>query len=133
MITVVLDNQAVTVLLDRWKGHPARRVVMAHLEADDAVGISPSMVFVEAGIDRRTPGAAAANRQVATPLPRQETGTVVDEATRARNAAGRGSPVDAMVASVAAELQAAEVLTSDPDDLTALLSHLDADARTVRV
>lgn len=130
---VVLDNHALTLLLDRHRGDPARRTVLAHLEADEATAVSPSIVFVEAAIDRRSPEAAPVNRLVTSPRPRHETGRTVDDATRARTAAGRGSVVDAMVASVAATTQAAEVLTSDVGDLRVLLEHLDADTRVVHL
>ena len=134
--TVVLDNEAVQALVD--PSHRRHRRVLAVVEAVAARNLRragtvrlvvPTSVRVEAGWDRRTPGAAAINR------------LRTDDHTLDAGAADRAAGVrSALTVSVAdAHLAAAiattdgphAVLTSDVQDLRAVADHLGVPLRLI--
>lgn len=136
--TVVLDNEAVQALLD--PGHREHRAALAVMEATAARNlrragmvrvIVPTAVRVEAGWDRRAPGAAAVNR------------LRVDDAALDTAAADRAVPirsrlgvsvVDAHLAAVIAATPGPHaVVTSDADDLGRIAAQLAVEVAIVVV
>ena len=125
MRTVVLDNEAVQALTD--SAHAQHRTVVAHLAGVvsrrrrgalvDAV--VPTSVRVEAGWDRRMPGAAAINRF-------RLRDHVLDASTADLAASIQGDcglgPVDAHIGATVRSVSAGDVvvLTSDPLDIAAV-------------
>jgi len=136
--TVVLDNEAVQALLD--PGHRKHRAALAVMEATAARNlrragmvrvIVPTAVRVEAGWDRRAPGAAAVNR------------LRVDDAALDTASADRAVPirsrlgvsvVDAHLAAVIAATPGPHaVVTSDADDLGRIATQLAVEVAIVVV
>ena len=122
----MLDNEALQAL--SAPDHPKHRLVVAYLEAANgrnsrhagtATVLVPTVVRVEAAIDRRAPSTASLARfrvaDVTLDLHR------ADRAAALRRAGG--SAVDACVAEVAASVMHGEitVLTADLSDLPSLL------------
>jgi hypothetical protein len=136
--SIVLDNEAVTALMD--VRHPKHRRVLPFLEGAaqrrTRTGgprvLVPVAVRIEAGWDRTARSAVTANRvSGATDVPLS--GVDADTAARFR-AATDVSVVDATVAvAVVTAPRPTVVLTSDVSDLTALASLLDGDVRIVRI
>lgn len=125
MTTVVLDNEAVQALTDAT--HAKHRTVVAHLagavsrrrrgKVVDAV--VPTTVRVEAGWDRRAPGAAAINRfrlrdHALDP-------STADTAAHIQRRCHLG-PADAHIGATVRSVAAGDVvvLTSDPHDIAAV-------------
>lgn len=135
---VVLDNEAAQALARR--DHPKHTEALAFLVA--AGGRSgrgprahvcvPTVVRVEAGIDRRAPGTAAFNRLRIHDVALDRPGA--DRAAGLRHVGG--SAVDACVA-VTAGLSATAsdvvVLTADLTDIPRLLEAAGVDATTRRI
>lgn len=95
----------------------------------------PSVVLTEAltGDHRRD---VAANRLLRTCQVRAVGEEVSREAARLRTATGRAgtiSAVDATVAALAGTLRGAVVVTSDPNDLRALIEHVDVPVTVLAV
>lgn len=132
----MLDNQPVHILLGRPDDPRHRRVVGRLSEASHA--LVPAIVRVESGA-ARTARNAPLNRLTddaeTHPLLRGRGSRLADVAIAARSGTARKtSPVDAMVAAVAAALPGrVEVLTSDPDDLRALRDAIGADFHVVSI
>lgn len=115
-VVVVLDNEAVSVLLPERRFDPKRRRLMARLEGSDDV-VVPTVVRIEANVPRssRTADLGRLTRDVHLP----DAGT--DEAIAVRNVVPGASVVDAVVAAIANRIAAdrVEVVTSDLPDLSA--------------
>ncbi len=134
--TVVLDNEAVQALLD--PDHRKHRRVLAAVEAvtaralrraGSACLVVPTAVRVEAGWDRRAPGAAAINRIRVNDAPLDR--PTADRAAGVRHALGV-SVADAHLAAVIASTAGpVAVLTSDVADVHRIAGHLDADVTVV--
>ncbi|MCA1676225.1 MAG: hypothetical protein LC799_29975 [Actinobacteria bacterium] len=133
---VVLDNEAVQALLD--PDHRKHRRVLAAVEAVTARALRragstglvvPTAVRVEAGWDRRAPGAAAINRMRVHDAPLDR--PAADRAAGVRHALGV-SVADAHLAAVIVSAAGpVAVLTSDVVDLRRIAGHLDADVTEV--
>jgi hypothetical protein len=127
--TVVLDNEAVQALAD--PAHPKHRRVLAVVEAAAARNLRragtvalvvPTCVRVEAGWNRRDPGAAVINRL--------RIDDVALDTLAANEAAGiraslRVSVIDAHLGAVLGAMAGPHaVLTSDADDLQRIATRL---------
>jgi len=128
-VTVVLDSGGLTALV-------GQRARLAELRRRGRWPAQvPTVVLAEAltGDHRRD---FDANRLLRACQVREVGETVAREAARLRTAtrrAGTISAVDAIVAAFAADRPGAAVLSSDPDDLTALAEHTRAPVRVVAV
>ncbi len=134
--TVVLDNEAVQALTDPT--HRKHRRVLAVVEAVAARNLRragavrlvvPTSVRVEAGWDRRTPGAAAINRL-------RVDDHALDAGSADRAACVRSaltvSVADAHLAAVVATTDGPHaVLSSDADDVRSIGEHLGVALRLV--
>lgn len=138
MRTVLLDNEAVQAMIDLT--HRKHRSALAMIEATAARNLRragahrvvvPTTVRVEAGWDRRGPGAAAVNRlRVADDA---LDGDAADRAVRIR---GRldVSVADAHLGAVLAVTPTpVTVVTSDPDDVRRIAGHLDVEVTIARL
>lgn len=136
--TVVLDNEAVHVLLDgRHRKH--RRLLAAveliaarNLRRSGTVDLLvPTTVRVEAGWDRFAPDAAKANQLRAMDAPLD--GPVANRSVQLRKAL-KISVADAHLGAVLDSTPGPHsVLTSDVDDVTRIARHLGVDCVVVRV
>lgn len=138
MRTVLLDNGAVQALIDPT--HRKHRSALAMIEAAAARNLRragahrvvvPTTVRVEAGWDRRRPGAAAINR-----LRVADDALDGDAANRAAIIRGllEVSVVDAHLGAVLAVTPTpVTVVTSDPDDIRRIVAHLDVQVTVVRL
>lgn len=134
--SVVLDNEAVQALLD--PDHRKHRRALAAVEAVTARALRragstslvvPTAVRVEAGWDRRAPGAAVINRMRVDDASLDQ--SAADCAAGVRHVLGVSVPdahLGAVVVSTAAPVA---VLTSDVADIRRLVGHLDADVTVV--
>ncbi|MGH3886738.1 MAG: hypothetical protein ACRDSZ_09245 [Pseudonocardiaceae bacterium] len=129
--TVVLDNEAVQALADPAH-HKHRRVVAVveaavarNLRRADAVRlVVPTCVRVEAGWNRRDPGAAVVNRLRIDDVTLDT--LTANEAAGIRSSLGV-SVVDAHLGAVLGVTAGPHaVLTSDADDLRRIAKHLGA-------
>jgi predicted nucleic acid-binding protein len=126
---VVLDNEAAQALAR--SDHPKHARVMRFVDAvavrksrgTRARVVVPTVVRIEAGIDRRSPVAAAFNRLQVRDVPGTE--SVADEAAALRPLGG-GSAVDACVAVTAVRAAGDDatvvVLTADLTDVPRLVA-----------
>jgi hypothetical protein len=126
--TVVLDNEAVQVLTTG--GHPKRGKMLAHFEViakHRARVLVPVAVRVEAGWDRRSPGAADANRLPVLDMPL--TVEAANVAARLVDGISGLSVADASVGAVLAQLADKEtpvvVLSSDRSDMERIAAWLN--------
>jgi hypothetical protein len=128
---LVLDNEAAQAIAD--PAHPKHRRVMAHLDAARHTGAGrtrrlavtvPTVVRVEAGLDRTAPTSATINR-LTTDILLDRPMTDAAAAVQARTGVG---PADAHLA--AAVRDGDVVLTSDPPDIR---SAAEADIRIITV
>lgn len=134
--SVILDNEAVQALID--PAHRKHRRVLAAVEAVTArarqrVGsarlVVPSAVRVEAGWDRRAPGAAVINRMPADDVPLDR--PAADRAAAVRHALGVSVADAHLAAVIASTAPPVAVLTSDVTDLRRIAGYLDADVAVV--
>lgn len=134
--SVVLDNEAVQAMLD--PDHRKHRRVLAAVEAVTARSLRragsarlvvPTAVRVEAGWDRRAPGAAAINqlRVDDAPLDRP----AADHAAGIRRALGVSAADAHLAAVIASTAGPVAVLTSDVADVHRIVGYLDADVTVV--
>jgi hypothetical protein len=131
-----LDNEAVQALLN--PDHHKHRRVLAAVEAVTARALRrarsaylvvPTAVRVEAGWDRRAPGAAVINRMRVDDAPLDR--SAADCAAGVRNSLGV-SVADAHLGAVLVSTVApVAVLTSDVADIRRIAGHLDADVTVV--
>ncbi len=134
---VVLDNEAAQALATPH--HPKPHLALSFLGAvatrsAPARVYVPTVVRVEAGIDRRSPTTTAFNRLRIADVPLGS--PAADQAARLHRVAG--SVVDACVAVAAADLSGTEpsevvVLTADLTDLPPLLAEAGVKARVHRL
>ena len=128
MRTVVLDTEAVAVLLD--PAHGKHRTVIAHLEGvasrrrrgASVVAVVPTAVRVEAGWDRTAPSAAAINRLRIHDRP---LGSSTADVAAAVNARTNKGVVESHIGAAVQGLRADDevvVLSSDPDDMILVAS-----------
>jgi hypothetical protein len=128
--SIVLDNEAVQALLA--PDHRKHRRVLAAVEAVTVRALRhagsvrlvvPTAVRVEAGWDRRAPGAAAINRMRVDDAPLDR--PAADRAAGVRHALSV-SVADAHLAAVLASTAApVAVLTSDVADIRRIADHLN--------
>jgi hypothetical protein len=136
--TVVLDNEAVQVLLDGR--HRKHRRLLAAMEVMSARNVRrsgtvdllvPTTVRVEAGWDRLAPDAAKANQLRA--MDSLLDGPMANRAVQLRKAL-EISVTDAHLGAVLDATPGPHtVFTSDVDDLTRVVDHLRIDCVVVRV
>ncbi len=132
---IVLDNEAVQALLDR--GHRKHRRCLTLLRGADAgrsaaTIVVPTTVRVEAGWDRRYPGAALANRMRIRDLALDEHGANV--AVELRGALSLSVADAHLGATIAAADGPCTVITSDTADVRAMVAVLGrADVVVVRI
>lgn len=130
--TVVLDNEAVGALTDVH--HPKHRTVLALLEVtnqrrgrkQELQVVVPTAVRVEAGWDRNDPASSHVNR-ISRAVDFNLDAPVANRCVRLSRLVPEASVVDVTVAQAAeaAALQPATIITSDADDITSLVGHLD--------
>lgn len=136
---LVLDNEAVQALVD--PSHAKHPEALALLEArtqrntrvpGSVIGVVPTAVRVEAGVDRTGSGAQALGRLRIHDV--ELTTARAEVAARLRSSAG-GSTVDATVAEAAASQgdSVVTVLTADLTDLPRLLAAAESGARCHRI
>ncbi|MGI9016133.1 MAG: hypothetical protein ACR2HR_03350 [Euzebya sp.] len=123
-VVVLLDNEAVSVLLPGRRLDPKRRHLLARLEEADAV-LVPTVVRIEANAPSTSTNADLGRLTRDTHLPDVH----ADDAIAVRAAVPTASVVDATLAAIANLVTAdrVEVVTSDLPDLSA------ATAATVHV
>lgn len=130
-VTVVLDGAGLQAWAQRLPPRPLLIVMEVLRRAGAGRVLVPSIVAVEA----LTGGArdAAVNQTIKQvdldehlPLPRARAAASLRQGTHA-------SAVDAVVAEAALRTNAAFLVTSDPDDLTALIEHGSGSTRVVAV
>lgn len=137
---LVLDNEAAQALAD--PDSPKHRTALQYVDAlavrksrrVSSRIVLPTVVRVEAGIDRRAAGSAAFNRlQIRDVL---VTGALADQAAALRVVVG-GSAVDACVAATAADESRAgavvTVLTADLTDIPRLVAAADVHVAVRRI
>ncbi|MGH3816087.1 MAG: hypothetical protein ACRDUV_27175 [Pseudonocardiaceae bacterium] len=134
--SVVLDNEAVHAMLD--PDHRKHRRVLAAVEAVTARSLRragsarlvvPTAVRVEAGWDRRAPGAAVINQLRADDAPLDR--PVADHAAGVRRALGVSVADAHLAAVIASTAGSVAVLTSDVADIRRIAGYLDADVTVV--
>lgn len=134
--SVVLDNEAVHAMLD--PDHRKHRRVLAVVEAVTARSLRragsarlvvPTAVRVEAGWDRRAPGAAVINQLRADDAPLDR--PVADHAAGVRRALGVSVADAHLAAVIASTAGSVAVLTSDVADIRRIAGYLDADVTVV--
>jgi hypothetical protein len=124
---LVLDNEAVSALLDTTPQHAKRAQVLEAIMAANGRTVVPTAVRCEALWDRTQREAAAANLHVKDDDPLDA--PAANRNVQLRTAVPAASVVDASVVVSAERLQGGdvvEVLTSDPGDLAALAGHAEA-------
>lgn len=115
-VVVLLDNEAVSVLLPGRRFDPKRRRLLARLEEAEAV-LVPTVVRIEANASRKSSNADLGRLTRDTHLPDEHT----DDAIALRVAVPTASVVDATLVAIANRVTAdrVEVVTSDLPDLSA--------------
>lgn len=136
--TVILDNEAVQALLD--PSHRKHRRVLAKIEvvasrnlraAGSVRLVVPTTVRVEAGWDRRSPGAAIINR-LRVHDSALDTGAA-DAAARVRASLGVSAADGHIVAVLGASAAPHTVVTSDIEDMRRLAGQLGLEITAARV
>lgn len=135
--TVVLDDEAIQAL--RATGHPKHVRVVAHVQvvaqrkrrATPVDVVVPTAVRVEAGWDRRAPASALINHLRVSDVPLESaSANVAAELVADLRVSVADAHVGAVVSAVG-DLGPVTIITSDPDDIAAVIDPVPATIVTI--